>query len=284
MESATWRAGVRASAVKTFSFRGDSIFYVPGTSYQQTYQAAAGRGPLGFTNAPAFRHNESGDDLYALCVTQFYTDGTFKRLFYGVDYTNTATGISLVDVPPAGSYIKVIYGSATAGSFPASALTLPPTKPAAVRGRSVDVYVALNTATPTLVLWRGVQTAEVNLRLNLQADDELGNPHAVDRDYDDPEVSGTLTVRPSSPQYLFDRIAQVTNTPANEIAGIFSSQQLDMQIRFNHPDTGVTMETVAVSKARFTPPPLSTQVGQRMDVPFAFTSDSADVKVYQGTP
>lgn len=281
LESAAYRFAVGQNATQRFTMRGDSIFFTPEAPQYQRIGPTASAGPHAFDVAGAALYEDGDDDVYALCVTAFYADGTWARLRHGDDYTNTANDFTLNAAPPAGTVLEVVYASGTVDLAPADDNDLD-NRPAAVRGRSIDVYVSDGAATPTLVRWRGLQSAEVNWRVTPEVTNELGNPYAVERDFDQPEVSGSFTMRPASIDYLFERVAQIANVPTNQVVGALSSQELELHIGINHPDTGVRLKTFVVEDARIVPPAVPAQVNQRTEVTWTWGSDSGDLAIFKG--
>lgn len=296
LESASYKFGVRASATQSFSLKGDAIYFIPGTPYYEEFaRAVTAVGPPATTVAVgpyAFAHTaiktvEKGDDVYALSACIIYSDGTYKRLFHGTDYTDTSAGLTLVTAGdmPAGAFLHAVYGSVTSATFDQTIHPTPSVKPAAVRGKDIDLYVALTTGVDqTLVRWQGVQSVEVTRKVNVEQEDELGNPHHVTSSYDVPEVSGTITLRPGTLEYMFDRVAQVTNTPSDEVANVLTSQPLELQIRIYHPETGAPLKTLRVLDARIEPPAPQAKANQRLEVQMPFASDSGLLDVIKGLP
>lgn len=286
LENSTYRFGVGASATQTFTLRGDAVYFVPGTPYYQEFDGA-GAGPYTFTNT-ALRTVEKGTDIFALSVSVVYADGTSKRLFHTTDYTDTATAVTIIDplVAPAGtSNVHVVYGSTTPATFAQSLHPTASVKPAAVRGKDIDLYVAVDAgADQELMRWRGVQSVDVNRRVNMEIEDELGNPHHVAADYDVPDVDGTITMRPGTTEYLFERVAQVTNTDPADVANLLTSEPLEMQIRINHPETGAALKTLRIPDARIEPPGPQARANTRIEVTFNFASDSGLLEIIKGVP
>ena len=351
LESASYRFGVRANATQTFTLRGDAQYTIPGTPYRQVFDVAGagGVGPYTLTNT-AIKVVEKGQDVYAVSVCVLKADGSYERLFHGVDYTDTSTTVTLASgKAPAGSKIAICYGSTTSATFPQTIHPTPSVKPAAVRGKDIDLYVGTGpsvTATfttttgdatitgddfssawvgytvegtgipegttiltvdgggeelelsddatasgtvtvtlrPPLIRWAGVQSVELNWRVQLETEDELGNPHHVASDYDVPEVSGSITMRPVTIEYLFDRIAQIANVPTNEIAGLLSSAALELQVRISHPETGARLKTFRVRDARIVPPGLQARVNQKLEPQFQWSSDTGLLEIIKGEP
>ena len=281
LDSLSYRFAVRQSSSETATLRGDAIYYVPGTPYVQVFPAA-GTGPYNFTNGPGIVTTESGDAIYAYCVTLFESDGTVTRLFINDDFTNTSAGITLNEAAPVGSELHVVYGSATTQALPQSIHPDTDDVPAAVRGRDVDIYVSNGAATPELIRWRGVQSVEVNRRVTIEREEELGNPHVVSSDYDVPEVSGSVTMRPADAEYLFNRIAEVAGVDTTETVNALSSQPLEMEIIVRHPDTGAVLKTLYLDDARFQPPAIPARANSTIEVQMPFSSDGGRLLVYKG--
>jgi len=170
-----------------------------------------------------------------------------------------------------------------AGNYPQSVHPLPSVKPAAVKGRNIDVYIAYG-GTPVMQRWISVQSAEASRRVTLDPNSEFGNSQYVSQDYDIPAVNGNLVLRPRDVPDLFTRLKEITNTASNEIAGALSSQPLQMEIRIYDPSALVPtlLKTIYVPDARFTPPATQARVGQKLEPTLPFESDSGVLLVYKG--
>lgn len=283
LENVTYRMGNRQNATQQFSLRGDSVYYVPGSPYYQEYVVVAA-GPYTFTNT-ALPYNEGGDVLYALSVCYVNVDGTSGRMFFGDDYTNTTTGFTLTTAGlakvVAGSQLRVVYGSLTSATYNQGVHQGVAVKPAAVRGKDIDVYIGDETAT-TFTRWTGIQSFEVSRRVNLDNDEEFGNAHYVSQDYDTADVTGSITVRPRDVTDLWNKIHEVSDVPSNEIVGPFTSTFLPVEVRISDPDTGAVVKTLYVPDARFQVPGVQGRVQQKLEVTFNFTSDGGSLLVYNG--
>lgn len=282
LERATYRFGLRQNATQQFTMRGDSIYYIPGTPYYQEF-TNVGNTTYNFTNT-AIEYVESGDSIYALCVVLVNTTtNAYKRLFLGTDFTNTSGGFTLLE-DLSGSYdlIRAVYGSATAATYSSTVHQNVSVKPAAVRGKDIDVYVGTSDATPVFSRWTGVQSVEVNWSVNLQNDEEFGNTHYVSSDYDVAEVTGSITLKPEDPADLWERIAEVADVATNKIVGPYTSVFLPVEIRISDPDSGSVVKTLYVPDARFKIPGVQGRVQQKLEVQLPFTSDGGTLLVYNG--
>jgi len=296
LENATYRYGIGQNATQSFTLRGDSIFYTPGQPYYQE-ETHTGVGPYAFDNT-AILYEEGTDDLYALCVVAVSNTGDYRRLFFGDDYTNTSSALTLTAtgtarvaaLDGATKTIRIVYSSTTTGSF-TQAGNNPngnkvhqnaSVKPAAVRPRDIDVYIGSTAATPVFTRFNSVQSAEVTWSVSLDNDQEFGNEHYVSTDYDVPEVSGSIGVRPYDPADMWAKLAQITGVTSTNVVGPKSAIPVPLEIRINHPDTGSRVKTIYVPDARFQVPGYSGQIQQKLETTLSFTSDAGLMYVYNG--
>lgn len=303
IERATYRYGVGQNATKQFSLRGDTIIFAQGQPYVYeqpfVYNAGGVTYTLPHTGVP---YVEGADTLYAYSAILINSaNGTYKRLFYdgdesitGAGYWNTSsTGITVggsAELNQGFDTIRFTYASTTTTDY--TQLGLNPSgfpvhepvtdKPAAVRGHSTKVYVGTPGASGYFDLFSGVQTAEVNWSVSLEKDEELGNKRTVSQEYDVPEVSGSLSIKPSDTADLWAKLARITGVPSNQSIGPNSSVPVPLEIQ-SLDDAGNVLQTVYVPDARFTPPGLSAQVQQKLEVTFDFKSDGGELYAYNGS-
>lgn len=282
LESLTYRFGLTQNATEQFTFRGDAVYYTPGTPYYQQFVHNGTTATYAFANA-GIPYREAGDTIHALAVTAIRADGTFTRLFFGDDYTDTPADFTLTDPAaiPAGSTLRVVYASAVAATYPQTVHQGVAVKPSAVRGKDIDVYIG-NPDGTNFQRWTSVQSFEASRRVNLDNDDEFGNHHHVSSDYDTADVTGNIAVRPRNPQDLWDKIAQVANVPNTEVTGVLSSVGLPVELRVRDPETGDLLKTLYIPDARFQVPGVQGRVQQKLETTFNFTSDGGNLFVYKG--
>jgi len=283
LEKVQYKFGTKSDATQSYTLRGDSIYYIPGTPYYQEY-TNTGTGAYTF-NHTALEYDESGTVNFALCVTLVNTTThAYKRLFLGTDYTNTSAGFTLLaDLSATYNKIHVVYGSATAATYPQSVHQGVSVKPASVRGKDIDVYVGTTDATPVFSRWTGVQSVDITRSVTLQNDEEFGNKHYVSSDYDVADVSGTIGFKGQDPADLWNRIATIANVDTSKIVGPYTSVTLPVEVRISNPDTGVVLKTLYVEDARFKIPGVQGRVQQKTEVSLAFASDGGNLIVVNGT-
>lgn len=282
LESVNYRFGVGQSAAQTFTFTSDSYYVADeATPYYISYPGGEMDGEYDFDEV-AVPTSEKGEDVYALGVTVVYADGSAKRLFHGDDFSNDANGITLndPDVAPAGSTVHLLWKSAVVQDWPQS--IHPPTTaiPAALRAQHIDVFVEVPGS--GLIRWLGVQSLDLSWSVTLENTEELGNPHYVSSEFDVPEVTGSLVMRPASSAYLFEKIAEVTNTPAGYVTNLLSSQPLEMEVRLRDPETNDVLKSLRVPDAVFDPPPVNAAANSNVEITFPLESEGGVLEVYEG--
>ena len=320
LEQITYRYGLQENAGETFTIRGDSVFYVPGSAEQMI---AEGDGTTTVFNfeverdgatpvleaVNALLYQEQGESIYALNVS---VDG--QRMFAGDDYEDTATGIEFATAPANGANIKIVFGfdpaqlPANDDFYPQSVHEGLSVKPAAIRGKDIDLYVAVvaSNVAPTnadFVRWSDVQGFNVDWRATLEDDYEFGNPRAINRDYsDNPEVTGTVDVRHRDPVAMFEKLREITGVPMDQIIGPQSTVTVHMMLKLKNPEghgttnpdvpdgptggskIGATLKTLYIPDARFELPGYEGRVQQKLDQTMSFDSDGGVLKVFRGAP
>lgn len=304
LENATYRFGIGQNAAQSFTLRGDSIYYTPGQPFytEVQYSGSAGVVSGAFEGRTATLYEEDGDNIYALCVVVVTDQGDYKRLFIGDDFTNTSTSLTITSAGAdkiaglqyttlTNSKIRIVYSSTPepnsydqTGNNPSGNAVHQnaSVKPAAVRPKDIDVYIGTTGATPVFTRFTSVQSAEVTWSVTLDPDQEFGNKHYVGQDYDIPDVTGSIGVRPYNPADMWDKLAAITGVSSTDVVGPDSAIPVPMEIRINHPDTGNRVKTIYVPDARFQIPGFSGQVQQKLETTLPFTSDGGLMYVYNG--
>lgn len=312
IEQASYRYGLRENAGETFTLRGDSIFYVPGSTIVQSeigngattnfpFEVATNRNQATPTTEviAALLYQEGGDNIYALNVS---VDG--ERMVRGDDYTEDANGITFTTAPASGAEIRIVFGFDPANladgsdDWPQSIHQGLSVKPAAIRGKDIDLYVAVvgSGVTPTWAdfgRWTDVQSFNLDWRVTIEDDFEFGNPRAVARDYTDvPEVSGSVEVLHRTPEAMFAKLQEITGVPATDIIGPQSAVSVHMMLQLKNPDghgttavgAGTVLKTLYVPDARFILPGYEGRVQQKLSQTMNYESDGGIMRIFKGAP
>ena len=286
-ESISYRFGLKENAQQSVSLKGDSIFYTPGSVYVEEAVGTNTANQAVVLAEPAYPYN--GDVVtgtrYALGVSL----KSGKRLRYGVDYTENAVGagntkdvtVTVLAAVPATDTIRVIYASDTVATYPQiSHAVASATRPAAIRGRNIQVFVDGVAATDA---WTGVQSFNAEWRVTLDRDEEFGNSEVVAQDYDVPTVSGSIDFKSRNATELYQRVAQAAGAATQtEVIGALQQAILPLDIVLYSPTDGTVLKTLHIPDARLTVPGYSGTVQQKLTVTFNFESDTGVLEVYKG--
>ena len=284
LESATYSFGVEDNASQNFSLRGDSMQWVKGSPMDQTFTITAGANQTYTLDETALLYEEGADDLYVTgAIACNPTTKAYRRLMFGDDYTNTTTTITTLDDLATDGFteLKVVYGTATAQTYPQSVHPDSAVKPGAVRGRDINIYLGTDAATPVFSRWRSVQSADINWSVTLDADREFGNPRVVSQDYDVPDVNGSITMRSRDALELINKIQEITGV-TNNVIGPYDTATLPMEIHISHPETGVRLKTFYIPDAKFSLPGNQVAVQSKVESEFSWTSEGGNLLIYAG--
>lgn len=290
LESASYRFGLRDNARQTFSLRGDSIFYNPGATYVDTFVGTNAANQVVVTAHPAYAYTDASGTRRILSL-----EVGAKRLTPGVDYTmangTVAAGAAIVTITilaavPVGVKIRVMYASSDVRSYPQNVHEDTTVKPAAVRGKDIDIYVGgydpadiPGSAVNKMI---SVQAATVDWRVTLEKDEEFGNYFAVGSDFDVPAVNGSIDVKPRDVAEFFAKIRKITGiSSATEVVGPNTAVPLELDIVIKDgANAGAPLKRLHVEDARFSVPGYSGRVQQKLTVTLPFESDSGSLHIF----
>jgi len=288
VESLAYNFSLDNPGALTVGLRGDAIYYVPGSVYREAFVGdgiatiftfGAGTGGVA---GPALSTVIDGVTTYVLgAMTEdtTTTPSTWTRLRTITDYTQTSTTIDFTATYPATTNMWVLYGNAAAATYAQGVhKAVAAATPAAVKGRYVEVQ--LGAAQDK---WFGVQSASMEWRATLERDEEFDNPFVVDQDFDVPDVTGTITMKAATAAALFDQILDAHGITSPAIVNaVTDPPELDLRLVVKSPTDGTTIQTLRVPDAQFDPEAISGQVGNKLEVDFAFTSAGGDLDIYKG--
>jgi hypothetical protein len=271
LESMSYAFSLGDPATQTATMRGDSVFYVPGSVYEETFDGDTTTGPFNFTDGPAFKSTIGGTEYFALSVT---VDGIRQKNI--IDYTDTATGVTFEagSEPATGTdNIVLTYGSAVASTYAQGVHNV--ADPIGIRGR--DTYISVDAGNN----WLGVQSGNIDWSVSLERDEEFGNSFIVAQDFDIPDVSGSVSMKAADVNALFAQIQLVTGLTGTDIANATEDPpELDVEI-ITVDSAGATTKTWIVPDAKFTVPSLQGSVGSKLETDFSFVSATGILEVYK---
>lgn len=296
LESLSYRFGLRDNAGQTATLRGDGLFYGAGGV---VIQEVAGSGVAGQTIVLSHDGGTTDDDSvkeyngdsvngtrYALSVSLV---NAAERLSVGNDYAETAdtplagnVTITVTDAVDVTETIRIVYltGNATPLTYAQAVhAAASATRPAAVKGKDIEVRIGGTAVTDR---WSSIQSVNLDYRVNLERDEEMGSAQVVDQDYDVPEVSGTIQIKPRNFEEFLTRLYQISNVADGEVIGAQTSQPLSMDVIIHSPEDGSVLKTLHTPDARFQLPGYTGRVQQKQTFDLPFDSDSGQLSVFKG--
>jgi hypothetical protein len=293
-DNISYRFGYSENATQTASLRGDSIFYNPGATYVETTAGTNAANQAVATVQPAFAYNGDGNPRRVLSVTV-----NNQRLTYGVDYTESygsiSGGAAITTVTLSNSFgavpttqsIRLMYASPTTRQYLQAVHPNTTVKPAALRGKDIDVYVGSydpnDLPGSAANKWTSVQSVQVDWRVTLDRDQELGNYYTVNQDFDVPTVSGSIDLKVRNPAELLAKLKQAGGVATStEVIGAQSSTPLPLNIVLKDAtNSNRPFKRLYIPDARFTIPGFSGRVNQKLTQTLSWESDSGAITVYE---
>jgi hypothetical protein len=288
LEQMSYRFGLRDNATQTATLRGDTIFYNPGATYVEVHDGTNTADQTIVTAHPAYEVAE-GEARRILAVTV-----GDKRLAYGADYTESyatvtngagVTTITIADPVAVDAEIRVVYSSPDVTSYPQTVHPDTTVKPAAVKGRDIEIYVGGYDPAdrPGSQQYRlnSVQSVNVDWRVQLEKDEEFGNYYAVAQDFEVPTVNGSIDIKPRDNADLLSLLRKVTGvSDPLKVIGASTAVPLTLDVVIKNPETGDTIKRLHVPDARFSAPGYQGRVLQKMTVSLPYESDEGTLLVF----
>lgn len=292
LESASYRFGLRDNATQTFSLRGDSIYYNQGAAMEDEFEGTGVAGQVVKTTAPSLPFVDGNGLRYVLAITAGTTllaPGADYQMVPGVvsDETAADVTITLTNAVEVGSKIRVVYATPNTRVFPQEIHTPATVKPAAVRGKDIDVYVSgYDVEDPSRTAankWTGVQSVTVDWRVTLEEEEEFGNYNAVSRDFDVPEVSGTIEILPRDGADLLRKIKQTANVSSGkESIGAATAVPLELDIILKDGQNGgATLKRLHIDTAKFKLPGFQPRPNQNTTMSIEWESDTGSLLLFR---
>lgn len=286
-ESVSYDFGLKANAKQTVSLAGDCAYFSTGSTYIQeaTGSNTANQAVILAHLAIPFNGDTAFGVRYALSVSLTVSG---IRLVPGLDYTETPTGagfskqvtVTVLAAVPVTEKIRISYHSTVKASYPqASHALADAVKPAALRGRDIEIRIGGVTITDR---WSSVQSFQTTWSVQLEKDEEFGNYNLVSQGFDVPDVKGSVTIKPRDVGELMTRIHQIAGESTAAVVGANQNVTLPLEVLLHAPEDGSVLKTLYVDDARFVIPSFQGQVQQKLSVKFDYSSDSGSLLVYKG--
>lgn len=293
---ASYRFGVNDNAGETFELAGSQIYMA---LFNPTVEQITSTGASSYVAAAsAVRHRVGG---YASNDFE-YVHGVIVNgeiQIEGSDYTVTTPGsgqeelatvaFAAGSVPTAGAKITLAYFNNATPSFPDTTAIHPsPTvKPAAVRGRDIEVYVhvpASGAEASGSYKISGVQSVTLEGTRTTEQEREMGTLLPISRTVTQQDVTGDMGLHPNTQQHLFTLLRRITGVASGESVSVLNEYPVGLEVRILNPkDRSLTLKTLWVPDAKFQIPGTPARAGAVTDFTLRYESQRGDFYVYKGT-
>lgn len=289
LDNLSYDFGLKSNSAQAGQLRGDTIFYCPGPVYTESFATTGASGQVIVTAHPAYQAAQ-GDQRRVLAVVVGNV-----RLAFGADYTESygtvtagaaVTTITITAAQASTATIRIMYSSPDAMTLPQTIHDGVSVKPAAVRGRDIEVYLGGYNPNDRVgsrqYLAGGTQHVKLDWKVTLERDEELGNYYATAQDFEVPTVSGTLDFKPRDPATLLARLRQAAGlTDATKVIGTATAVPIPVHIVIKNPATGQPIKRFYVPDARFTIPGYDGKVLTKTMWNLPIESDSGTLLIYE---
>ena len=280
--------GVSDQAAETVELSGGAFYYAKGAPVEQF---AAGGSASYVTSDPAIPYRIGGA-----------AGTTFKSVFgvivngavmiEGVDYTSTPTNspnpavatITFTTATPATdvngqpTVVKFSYFTTAAKSFPQPVHASVITKPGAVRGRNICVYL-----TDAKLKLASVQQFTLEGTVTGQFDYEFCNMDSIGYTVTQRDVNGTITVRSRDAAAFFSMLSEMTGVAPAEVQGWLNQNAIKLEVQIQNPkNPAAILKTLYVSDAIFQTPATPARVNTPTDFVINYTSQSGEFSAFKG--
>jgi hypothetical protein len=276
--------GVSDNAATTVELAGGRYYYALGAPVEE-YASGTGNKTAFTTADPVIQHRIGGADgtsfdwVWGVLVgKKFMTPGT--------DYTveaedgETAT-ITFAQAPPAGTdNVRFVYFTTATKTYPQAVHPDTITKPGAVKGRNIAVF--LHTKTGRVKLPR-LQSWSMDASVETDVEREFGNVDIVDRTVNGRDVNGNLTVRARDAEAFVDFLKLITGVDTDEVYGNDNQLAQGMEVViFNPKNPAQVLKTYWIEDAIVSVPGTPAQVNSPTDFAVSWASLDGDFAAIKG--
>jgi hypothetical protein len=278
-----YRFGVTDNAVQEVELAGGSFYYGKFPPVEE-YATGNGSAVAFVTSENTVKHRKGG------------AEGTeFRNVFgvivngvlqvEGIDYEVTGgdgspATITFDVAPPNGHLVKFAYFTETAKAWPAPVHASNVTKPGAVRGKNIAIYIGAGSARTRFA---SVQSIELEATVDGEVEREMGSDEIVGRTINGRDCNGTITIRAKDAAAFFNVLEDITGVSQDEIYGYFNLNSVPMEIEIQNPkNTGEILKTIYVADAQFQPPGTPARVNQPTDFQLQWASKDGTFSEFKG--
>lgn len=278
-----YRLGVTDNAVQEVELAGGQFYYGKFAPVEE-YASGDGATSAFATSEATVAHRIGGPESTVLRnVHGVIVDGTLQ--IEDVDYTiaggsGTVATIAFAEAPENGARIRYAYFTTEAKAYPQPVHASNVTKPGAVRGRNIKIYLGAGAERERVA---SVQTFELEASVEYEVEREMGSDQIVGITVNGTDVTGTVTVRSRDKDAFFHVLSKVTGVSEDEIFGYFNLNGIPLTVQIENPkNSGEIIKTLAVDDAQFQPPGTPARVNTPTDFSLSFDSKDGTFREIKG--
>lgn len=286
-----YRFGVTDNAGTTVELGGAAFYYAGNPPVEAN---VTGTGTATYDTAdPTVAHRIGGGG-----------GSTFRRIFgvlvdkipqiENVDYTVGLVGggadagapavaritFTAAATPDAGADVRFCYFTTAARSFPQAVHASTLTKPGAVRGRHIPIFVGAGGARKR---WASVQSFELEATVDSEVEREMGSDLPTGRVVNGRDCSGSITVRSKDAPAFLQLLADITGAPVDEVFGFTNQNPIPLEVPILNPkNPAVVLKTLYVADAIFQMPGTPARVNTPTDFTLRWDSQDGNYVEYKG--
>ena len=202
----------------------------------------------------------------------------------GADYTvAVAAGIPTITfnvAPAAGALVRFMYFTTAAKAYPQAVHASTVTKPGAVRGRHIPVFLGAGGARQRIA---SVQTFTLEATVDSEVEREMGSEEPTGRVVNGRDCNGTLVARSKDADAFMALLSKVTGVPAGEVIGYLNQNPIPLEVPILNPkNPGEVIKTLYVNDAIFQMPGTPARVNTPTDFTLNWASQDGDFTEYKG--
>lgn len=284
-----YRFGVTDNAGTTVELSGGSFYYAKGAP-REVFVAGDGVATTFPTPDAAIPYRRGGaggtsfKGIFGVIV-----DG--QLMTEGVDYTQAEVAAPVAPLPAAwavtfttppanGADVRFVYFSSVAHAYPKAVLASTITKPAAVRGRHICVYLGTGGARQKV---GSVQGFDLTATVQGDFEREFCNEEIVGYTINGRDCTGTMTVRSKNADAFLDVVSKVTGVAKAEVQGWLNTNSIPLEVAILNPkNPAQVLKTLYVDDAQFGIPATPARVNTPTDFAFTWESKSGLYSAFKG--
>lgn len=196
------------------------------------------------------------------------------------DVANTKVKIKFISFPESGkNVVRFVYFSDKAHKIEQSVHATTVVKPAAVRGRNIDILLGEKGE----IVLHGVQDFTLNATHTGQVQREMGYQDPIGYDETGIDCNGSITMNPKEESALYNALSQLTGIDRDEVLGYINEYPVPITAAIYNPaKPSELIKSISIEDAIFQPPGTMAKVNTPLSLPITWESLSGTFEEIKG--